>query len=169
MLVILHTGQTGVERGADRAARAVGTEVSGFCSFEKRDEIGVLPPEILADLSPCAARGARSALRATLETATVLVIVVQNRASPNAETGVEALRRNARKANVPVRIVDPESDLVALANELHELENGRVMITGPRGTRWPAGERLGWRVVAELALNAPQVTDLVAVQRVRAS
>jgi len=29
----------------------------------------------------------------------------------------------------------------------------RVMITGPRQTRWPSGERLGWQVVGQLALT----------------
>lgn len=162
MLVILHTGQTGAERGADRAARAVGFPVQGFCSFEKRDELGALPPEILADLQPCAARGARSALRATLDAATVLLVCVPDGSSPNAETGVEALRRYARKTNKDTRIVDPQTDLVALSRWLHGLGEARIMITGPRGTRWPAGERLGWRIVAELSLNAPPVAEMVA-------
>ncbi|MFT3698070.1 MAG: putative molybdenum carrier protein [Kofleriaceae bacterium] len=156
-MVILHTGQTGAERGADRAARAVGLSVGGFCSFEKRDELGALPAEIVADLTPCPSRGARSALRATLDDATVLLICVPDANAPNAETGIEALRRHARKAGKETRIVDPNTDLVALAQWLYTLGDSRVMITGPRGTRWPAGERVGWRVVAEMSLNAPHV------------
>lgn len=38
MVELLHTGQTGVELGADRAARKLGIRVAGFCSptFTKR-------------------------------------------------------------------------------------------------------------------------------------
>lgn len=159
-LVITHTGQSGVERGADRAARTVGFEVEGFCTFEQRDELGALPPEIVGDLTPCPQRGARSALRATLEQANVLVIAVPDASRANTNAGVEALRRNARLAGVPHWVVDPIADLDEVATKLRRMELAtepmRVMITGPRLTRWREGERLGWRVVAQLSL-APVV------------
>jgi hypothetical protein len=155
-LVITHTGQSGVERGADRAARTVGFDVDGFCMFEQRDELGVLPPELAADLTPCAQRGARSALRATLERANVLVIAVPDAARANSNAGVEALRRSARLAGVPHWIVDPITDLDEVATELRRRELVadplRVMVTGPRLTRWHDGERIGWRIVAQLSL-----------------
>ena len=114
-LVITHTGQSGVERGADRAARTVGLDVDGFCMLEQRDELGVLPPELVADLTPCAQRGARSALRATLERANVLVIAVPDAARANSNAGVEALRRSARLAGVPHWIVYVLNGLMILA------------------------------------------------------
>jgi len=158
-LLITHTGQSGVERGADRAARTVGFEVDGFSTFEQRDELAVLPPEIIADLKPCAQRGARSALRATLERASVLVIAVPDASEANRNAGVEALRRSARLAGVPHWVVDPLSDLDEIATKFRRMELVtdplRVMITGPRLTRWRDGERLGWRVVAQLSL-APE-------------
>lgn len=52
MITILHTGQTGVERGADRAARAVNFPIRGYCQFECRDELGPLSKEILDVLVP---------------------------------------------------------------------------------------------------------------------
>jgi CheY-like chemotaxis protein len=155
-LLITHTGQSGVERGADRAARTVGFTVEGFCTFEQRDELAVLPPEILADLTPCPQRGARSALRATLERANVLVIAVPDVSEANSNAGVEALRRSARLAGVPHWVVDPLSDLDEVATKFRRMELVtdplRVMISGPRLTRWRDGERLGWRVVAQLSL-----------------
>jgi CheY-like chemotaxis protein len=155
-LIILHTGQTGVERGAHRAARAVGFPVQGFSTYEKRDELGVLPPDVDDVLVACARRGARSAWRATLECASVLVIAVPNVAHPNTYTGIEALRRSARTAGVPHWTVDPTSDLDAVAERLRTLELAtdplKVMVTGPRFTRWREGERLGWRMVAQLSL-----------------
>ncbi len=157
-LIILHTGQSGVERGADRAARAVGYPVQGFCTYEKRDELGVLPAEITKDLVACSQRGARSAWRATLEVASALVIAVPDSAHPNTFTGIEALRRSARVAGVPHWVVDPNTDLDGVAERLRALEQTtdplRLMITGPRFTRWREGERIGWRIVAQLSLTA---------------
>lgn len=157
-LKILHTGQTGVERGADRAARAVGFAVQGFSTYEKRDELGVLPAEVSHDLVACTQRGARSAWRATLESANVLVIAVPDAAHPNTYTGIEALRRSARTAGVPHWLIDPNSDLDQIAERLRSLELTtdplNLMITGPRFTRWREGERLGWRMVAHLSLAA---------------
>jgi len=156
-LVIMHTGQSGVERGADRAARAVGLPVQGFSTYERRDELGALPPDIATDLVPCGQRGARSALRATLERASALVIAVPDSKDANANTGIEALRRNSRAAGVPHWLVDPNSDLEALAVRLRTLEQTtdplNLLVTGPRFTRWREGERLGWRVVAQLSLE----------------
>ncbi|CAN5732627.1 hypothetical protein BH11MYX1_BH11MYX1_14510 [soil metagenome] len=156
-LIILHTGQTGVERGADRAARAVGFPVEGFSSYEKRDELGVLPPHVSGDLVACPQRGARSALRATLATASLLVIVVPDAAHPNSLPGIEALRRSARTVGTPHWIVDPSSDLDHAVERIRRFELTsrplKVLVTGPRFTRWHEGERMGWRVVTQLSLT----------------
>ncbi len=131
--------------------------VEGFCTYERRDEFGALPPEIAVDLSACSQRGARSALRATLERANVLVIAVPDAKRPNANTGIEALRRTARARAVPHWIVDSDADLDGLSVRLRELERAaaplRIMVTGPRATRWRDGERVGWRLIAQLALT----------------
>ena len=116
-------------------------QVEGFCTFERRDELGALPPEVTADLVACEQRGARSALRATLERADVLLIAVPAVAQANANTGIEALRRAARASGVPHWIVDTATDPL------------RSMVTGPRYTRWREGERVGWRLVAQLSLT----------------
>ena len=155
-IVVLHTGQSGVERGADRAARAVEIAVRGVCTFEQRDELGMLPAEILADLTPAARRGARTALRETLDRANVLVIAVPDAARANENAGIEALRRAARAAGVPHWVVDPISDYGELGTRLRRMEllsdPLHVMITGPRATRWKDGERIGWRTIAQLSL-----------------
>jgi CheY-like chemotaxis protein len=155
-LVITHSGQTGVERGADRAARTVGYKVDGFCTFEQRDEIGVLPADIAADLMRCTQRGTRSALRATVKRANALVIAVPDASDANSIAGVIALRGTARTAGVPHWIVDPVSNIAELAHTLRRMEllsdPLRIMVTGPRLTRWHQGESIGWRIVAQLSL-----------------
>jgi CheY-like chemotaxis protein len=132
-------------------------QVEGFCTYERRDELGALPLEIVNDLVACEQRGARSALRATLERANVLVIAVPQVAQANTNTGVEALRRAARASGVPHWIVDSNTDLDQVSLRLRQLEQVtdplRVMVTGPRFTRWREGERLGWRAIAQLSLT----------------
>jgi CheY-like chemotaxis protein len=155
-VTVLHTGQSGVERGADRAARALGFPVGGYCSFERRDELGRLPDEISQDLVACTARGSRNAMRATLASASALVIAVPDTCDIAANAGLDPLRRQARKADIPVWIVDPRSNLEELSSSLGRLGREtdlRLMITGPRHTRWPEGERLGWRIVGELSMQ----------------
>lgn len=157
-VVILHTGQTGVERGGCRAARMVELEVRGFCQPTARDELGALPPEIRSGLQPTEKTGARAAVYATLELANAVVICVPKAASANRETGVEALRRQIASLDMFSAVVDPSSDLDVLTGQLLQLEatTGRLalFVTGPRMTRWKEGERLGWQVVSALAINA---------------
>lgn len=162
-MILLHTGQTGVERGADRAARAVGMPIEGCCAFERRDELGPLPPEIAADLTACDRRGARSALRATLQRADLLVIGVPDASHPNDSAGVEALRRAARRDEIPQWTVDLSTDFESTGLRIRELEQTRavlrVLMTGPRLTRWRDGERLGWRMIAQTSLTPTAVTS----------
>lgn len=155
-ITILHTGQTGVERGADRAARAVAFDVGGFCTVNGRDELGAMPADVRASLTPHTRQGARAAVYATLDMADACVIAVPDRGDVNASAGIEALRRELRIRGLPSFIVDPVHDLSAVARELRVIEGRlgrlRLMVTGPRETRWAGGERVGWQVVSELSL-----------------
>ena len=155
-LSILHTGQTGVERGADRAARSEAINIAGYSTFEQRDEIGALPAEIAAGLNNCMQKGTRSALKATLELSSALVVAVPDAKTANEVTGIEALRRAARLSDVPQWVVDPKTDLDLVIAQLHALHDPsrllKVMVTGPRATRWVEGERFGGIIVARLSL-----------------
>ncbi len=159
LITVLHTGQSGVERGADRAARLTGISVAGVCSAEGRDELGMLPAEILRDLARCETTGVRNALRATLAQADALVIAVPEARRIIEVTGMDQIRRASRNAGTPVWVVDPTTDLDAVSGQMARLlsrEPLRVMITGPRLTRWREGERLGGRIVAELSMHVPE-------------
>lgn len=147
MLTILHTGQTGVERGADRAARAFGVRIAGVCTRERRDEMGPLPPALAADLTPAQSSGVRNVWAPTLELADFLVILLPDRSEPLSQAGVGVLRSLARARQVPHVLVDPTSDLEQVGREVKTARAGRadfaVMIFGPRQTRWQAGESIG--------------------------
>lgn len=156
---ILHTGQTGVERGAYRAARSVGFEVAGFCTAHGTDEFGHLSSDIRTGLTTSERSGARAAVYATLERANAVVIAVPNRSAPSSYTGIEALRKQVRKLGTFEMIVDSSVDLFELAGKLREVElrDGRLdlLVTGPRQTRWSSGERIGWHIVSTLAMSMP--------------
>jgi CheY-like chemotaxis protein len=155
-IMILISGQTGVERGAYRAARSTHVRVGGYCTLEGRDEFDVLPADLRMILQPWSRRGVRSAQHANAEAADFIVIAVPAVEHASAITGVGALRRFAAAAGKPCVVIDPSSSLYDLAVRLRALERDatddlRVLITGPRGTRWPAGEMLGFRLVSELS------------------
>jgi len=59
-MIVIHSGQTGVERGAQRAANAVGFPLAGFSSVDRRDELGPLPDDVARNLTPCCERGSRA-------------------------------------------------------------------------------------------------------------
>jgi hypothetical protein len=155
-LIVLHSGQTGVERGVHRAAEATGLRIAGFSTPGRRDELGPLPINISNVLTPCHERGPRAALRATLAIATGLVILVPEADRFKSYAGVSELVRAGRTK--PIEIIDPRADESYLTRFVDTLPRGddpiRLMITGPRGTRWPQGERIAWQLVAGLAMRA---------------
>lgn len=164
-IVVLHTGQTGVERGVDRAAREAGFKVEGFSTRDARDEIGPIPGEIAGDLQRADRQGARVPLGPTLALANALVVVLPPSTTLAQNTGAAALVREARKLGVTVYVADPSSDFEKLCIALRALEHAlgtlRVMVWGPRGTRWAGGEGAGWRFITTLAMSARKHRVLV--------
>ena len=167
MLILIHSGQTGVERGAQRAAVTCGIAVAGFSTTDGRDELGRLAPNVARALTPCFERGPRPAMEANLAIATALVLVVPDARLLRSYAGMEAVARSARARNVPHAIVDPTTDRERLLEWIRALPETsgsvRLFITGPRSTRWLEGERLSWQLVAALrrddALTVPTSTD----------
>lgn len=149
-MILLHSGQTGVERGVHRAALAVGFPVTGRCGPELRDELGPLPESVRDVLEPCAPRGSRKAVAATLELATTLVIVVPDAGRLDDNPAKPAFSREAKVKNIPVHVIDPATELAPIVPQLVG-EAQKVLITGPRATRWASGERAAWRLIIALA------------------
>lgn len=167
MITILHTGQTGVERGADRAARTLGLRVRGFCQLDSRDELGPIPAHIARDLTPVLTRGARIVWEPTLELADALIIVAPDDSRIRVGAGMGVLRTAARAHGVPQITVHDASDLDDVARQIFELEETlpglEVMICGPRATRWAAGERRAHQLVSALGNPPPAASYRVLV------
>lgn len=160
MLVIIHSGQTGVERGAHRAAiaaRTVGIEVAGFMPLDKRDELGPVPPDIADVLTSCFDRGPRPAVRANVSLASGVVLVVPDASKPEKFTAMAAIMQAVRAAHIPLLVCDANTnadDVVWWVKQLPETSGStRVMVTGPRGTRWPEGEGIARRLVGAIGMS----------------
>ncbi|HEY5936058.1 MAG TPA: putative molybdenum carrier protein [Kofleriaceae bacterium] len=157
MLVILHSGQTGVERGAHFAAIARGITVAGFMPLDARDELGPIPPEVAESLTSCFDRGPRPSVRANIALASGVLLVVPNAAAPHRFTAMDAVMQWIRTARVPSLIADATMNVDTAARWAASLPETcgsvRILVTGPRGTRWTDGESVGRRLVAALAFS----------------
>ncbi|HUS27079.1 MAG TPA: putative molybdenum carrier protein [Kofleriaceae bacterium] len=157
MLVIIHSGQTGVERGAHRAALASGLSIAGFMPLDRRDELGPIPPDVAGSLTPCFDRGPRPAVRANISLASGVLLVVPNAAMPEKFTAMSAVLQGIRSAHCPSLIADSAvnlDDVAKWATTLPETSGStRIHVTGPRSTRWPEGESLARRLVAAIAMS----------------
>ena len=157
MLLIIHSGQTGVERGAHRAAIGGGLSVAGFMPLDKRDELGPIPSDIADLLTPCFDRGPRPAVRANIALASGVLLVVPESLTPEKFTAMSAVMQGVRAARAPSLVVDGRTnldDVVRWARQLPETSGStRLMVTGPRGTRWPEGEAIARRLVSAIGIT----------------
>ena len=157
MLVIIHSGQTGVERGAHRAALSAGLAVAGFMPIEKRDELGPIPNDVAEHLTSCFERGPRPAVRANVALASGVLIVVPEASTPEKFTAISAVMQAIRSARTQSLVVDGKTnldDVMRWVRELPETSGStRVMVTGPRETRWAEGEAIARRLVSAIGLT----------------
>jgi hypothetical protein len=157
MLVIIHAGQTGVERGAAQAARAAAFRIAGFMPPDRRDELGLIPPHVAEHLLPHHERGRRSAVYANITLASGVLVVVPDASAPDSFTGMTPLLQHVRAAKLPLFIADPKTALttfITWVQGVPEHEGSvKLMVTGPRETRWQGGEALARRLIAALALQ----------------
>src|SRR3569623_2205295 len=121
---------------------------------ERRDELGPLAAEIAERLTPCSGRGQRAAMLATLELATAVLLVVPDIPQAIRRRTSTWVLRGARAKHLPYRICDPATAMEDMASWVAKLAEGdrRIMVTGPRATRWNAGEGVARRLVKTLAL-----------------
>jgi hypothetical protein len=154
MFIIVHSGQTGVERGAHHGAVAAGFYITGFMASGKRDEVGPLPHTIAKHLTPSNDAGPRAAVRANLAIADAVLIVVPTAETAERFPAMDFVMREVRMRRLPHLICDPETSMhhvSAWAGDVREHRTAcRLVVTGPRATRWQAGEEIARRLVRSL-------------------
>ena len=123
--------------------------------LDARDELGPVPPEVSANLTACFDRGPRPAVRANVALASGVLVVVPDRSNVAKYTAIGAMLAAVRAAHTPWLAVDPQTDLEEVSRWVRELPETsgsvRVLVTGPRGTRWHDGDVFAMRMVANLA------------------
>ena len=158
MLVIIHSGQTGVERGAHRAAITLGVSIAGFMPLDKRDELGPVPHDVAEYLTACFDRGPRPAVRANVALASGALVVVPDAQTADKFTAIGAVIQAIRSAGIPYMACDPLTNLENVTRWVLKLPetsgSTRVLVTGPRATRWPQGETLARRIVGACTMSA---------------
>ena len=146
-MTIVNAGRTGVERGAYQGAVAVGLTVTGVCRRGSKDELGLLPPDLAARLTPCEERGLRAAVEKCLGIATGLLLVVPARHEVGHFPQLVGLLKRARARGLPYRIHDDETSPADTVAWVLAGDDRHIYVTGPRGTRWPQGEPIARRLL----------------------
>jgi hypothetical protein len=143
-----------VERGADEAARLARFAVAGFMSPDRRDEFGLIPSHIAADLVAHHDRGHRPALAANLEIASAALVVVPDRTTASKCAPMGWVVTRIRSKGLPSLICDPSTSLTDVALWCTAISetcgSRRLAVVGPRATRWPNGERIARRLVSAI-------------------
>ena len=164
-LTILHTGQTGVARGAHLGALDGGLPIAGWMPRGKHDELGPIPADVAQHLIPCTVGirdgGFLAATGANVEWATHVLMVVQD-CRKIASTREAALIHDLARDELygrPWIAVDPDIPSAQLkdwiARELKILRAAdrfemRLLVAGPRASHWEAGEISARTFVASL-------------------
>lgn len=149
---ITQGGQTGVDRGAWAAGKALGINVGGICPKDFKDEKGIIPTGVRDRMRPCDLAGYMARTKENILYASALLVVVPNRLSPDVTPGTRAtLEYAATRPGLQVMVADPSSaDAVAswLAHlppsVMHQSASRSglffLMVAGPRASLWPEGE-----------------------------
>lgn len=150
-MIIIVGGQTGVDRGAHKAAWDKGLKVEGFMPMTGVDEDGPIPPGIAKDLKPCPIEGYAARTVMNLEEAHGVLIIIETLGRLFATPGTKMTWQHASVMGLPRWYVDPHSSIKELAHNIQRASIERLMVAGPRHSLWPEGEDEARRIVRALA------------------
>lgn len=164
MIKILQGGQTGVDRGAWRAAIDNGWAVGGWMPSNCRDELGQIPQEVTQHMMPLHMGGLSARTQANVTEAAALLIVVPDAQDPKATPGTKLTLELAAARGLPRLIADPSTPAIEVARWIRGLLRGGIqlvldqrhdlgfrarpqldgalllMVAGPRESKWPGAQ-----------------------------
>lgn len=142
MLVIIHGGQTGVDRGAHHGAISAGLQVDGFMPSDRRDEHGSIPDEAASHLRVCQAWGYAERTEANVAIADLVIVVAPPRYmyGGTALTWQLADRKSVSRRILVSNMWEIESAVAVMRELRADRCAWRVMIGGPRASKWDIGE-----------------------------
>jgi hypothetical protein len=164
--ILVNGGQTGVDRGALLAARALGMEVTGALPSGWQTEEGPLPEELRDGLQAPEHGTYASRTRLNIHLADVVVLIVPNILRPGATPGTLLTAQLAFELKRPCLVDDGQDpafirkwlrQAVALRRIYGVGPDPKVLVAGPRASRWSAGEARAKALVGELFANVARV------------
>lgn len=165
-LHIIQGGQRGVDRGAWRGAREGGLLMpgrGGWGPHDMRDELGPIPAEVAADLTPCPRYGYAERTRANVFDCDAVLLIVQDFQRPFVTRGTALTNRVAEQLGRQAIVTDEarmDGALVVIRAIVRRspivIHTGNprpvcLMVAGPRGSLWPEGEEVARRAVLRIA------------------
>jgi hypothetical protein len=163
-ITIVHGAQTGVDLAAHDAAVHAGIQIAGFVPADGSNEHGPIDPRVLAHLKPLREGGLLQRTIANVTTADAVLAIVEDRHTPYATGGTALSLQAAQSMHKPRRAVDASWPLDRLVTWVREAAAGRecfrLMVCGPRYSRWPGGFMVAYTLVHALCmkLSAPKVS-----------
>lgn len=135
-----------------------GFPVDGFMPSDARDELGDIPDDVATHLRRFPVRGYGPRTLGNIEIAHAVLAIVEDRTNPYATPGTRLTLHAARRRKLPTLAIDGETPIaivrqfVAPMLTAHPLP--RIMVAGPRASKWADGEATARRIVVALALYA---------------
>jgi hypothetical protein len=170
-LVIVHGGQTGVDRGAHEGAIDNGWSVAGVMPKDGCDERGPIPADVYRCLSRCTIDGLAVRTEVNLDDAHAVLVVVPDSQDPYATPGTRLTLVGARKRRLPRLVAEPSVPIDLLAKWVRDAGRDRLtfklMVAGPRESRWASGRVETAALLRRLALADLGVRLVEAAERVR--
>lgn len=156
-IVIVHGGQTGVDRGAHWGAIDAGLAVDGFMTSDARDERGLVPQDVAKHLRRHTTSSYSERTKTNVDFADALLVVVPDVDRPDRTVGTRLTLRLAEARQLPMIVAGQDSTGAALLEEIFLLPDEwwtsgtqRLMVAGPRASTWRRGHDIAKYLVASI-------------------
>lgn len=160
---IISGGQTGVDQGAMRGALDAGLGLDGWAPLELRTEAGAVPGDLARYLHEHISEDYDTRTDTNVQISDLVLLVVENELRPLNTPGTKLTYRLAQSQRKPYLIVSgPQHaqavklwlrtsiNAVAQAGMLQRKGSYRLMVAGPRKSKWPDGERMARALIGEV-------------------
>ena len=154
-LVIVHGGQTGVDRGAHFGAIDARHRIAGYMPRDRSDEQGLIPDDVAKYLKPALHPGYGTRTLINIDICHAVLVIVADPTLPYATPGTTLTLKRARQEGKRALVVGPGEVARATDWLFCRFDNRPagpfyLMVAGPRASRWADGENVAFEIVSSL-------------------